>query len=147
MDRARGRGAGGIAALRRLLREYGGAVEADLQRYYGLPLSALGSPALTYRRLRVLLAHLPADSATTRALHPGHAGWDLHAHLLAHLADLAAGANWQRAGDRRAPRPRPYPRPGVDGAARPRRPGTAAAWARVEAVRTAVDRTTAGGEG
>lgn len=39
--------------------------------------------------------------------------WELTDTLLAHIADLLAGANWQRAGNKNAPRPKPIPRPGV----------------------------------
>lgn len=39
--------------------------------------------------------------------------WDLKAQIAAGQFDLMAGANWQRAGDPKAPKPEPLPRPGV----------------------------------
>lgn len=39
--------------------------------------------------------------------------WDLPAFLTAGIFDTLQGANWQRAGDPKAPRPEPLPRPGV----------------------------------
>jgi hypothetical protein len=62
----------------------------------------------------VLTAHLPADSATARALHGEAARWSLTDHLLAVVADRLAIMSWQLAGNRHAPRPEPLPRPGVD---------------------------------
>jgi hypothetical protein len=43
------------------------------------------------------------------------AGWGLVEHLLAAAVDALNGANWQRAGRRGAPRPKPVQRPGVAG--------------------------------
>lgn len=68
---------------------------------------------MTWRRLSVLIEHLPAQSATGRAMHGDDADWTLTDYLLAGSFDALQIANWQRAGDRKAPRPRPFPRPGV----------------------------------
>ena len=38
--------------------------------------------------------------------------WTVDQHLLASIVDLLAAANWQRAGNRKNPRPKPLPRPG-----------------------------------
>jgi hypothetical protein len=54
--------AGGIAGAADLLGEHGGAIEADLQRFYRVHVGDFPWP-LTARRLKVLLAHLPADAA------------------------------------------------------------------------------------
>lgn len=54
--------AGGIVGVATLLAEHGGAIEADLQRFYGLHLGDFPSP-LTARRLDVLLKHLPPEAA------------------------------------------------------------------------------------
>ena len=62
--------------------------------------------------MQVLIVHLPADSHTTRAASGGM--WDLTDQLLAGIYDLLSAANWQRAGNKRAKRPKPLPRPGVD---------------------------------
>ena len=40
--------------------------------------------------------------------------WDLNTQLLAGVFDQLATANWQRAGDEKAKRPDPLPRPGVN---------------------------------
>jgi hypothetical protein len=66
---------------------------------------------LSWRRLKVLVQHLPANSTTARAL--GVDSWDLTDQLLAATVDLLALANWQRGGDKRAKRPTPIQRPGV----------------------------------
>jgi hypothetical protein len=46
-----------------------------------------------------------------RARH-GEAEWGHTEHLLASALDLLAEANWQRAGDKKQPHPKPFPRPG-----------------------------------
>jgi len=45
-------------------------------------------------------------------MRPDEALWGLHEQLLAHVSDLLAIANWQRAGAGK--RPEPLPRPGVE---------------------------------
>jgi len=60
-----------------------------------------------------LIRHLPRESATQQALHGEAALWGLPEQLLAGIFDVLQNANWQRQGDKRAPRPKPYPRPGV----------------------------------
>jgi hypothetical protein len=90
-------------------------VEADLQRFYRINLGDLFTGALTWRRLRTLIRHLPLDSATARAQHGEAVAWSDTEHLLAGIVDLLAGANWQRAqagSKNRIPRPKPLPRPG-----------------------------------
>jgi len=114
--------AGGIAGLVRLLTEYGEAVEADLQRFYGVDLRDLWRPggSLTWRRLRALVVSLPVESALSAALPDRDADddtpaprprWSHTDHLLADVFDAVTAGNWQRAGDPKAPRPQPYPRP------------------------------------
>lgn len=63
------------------------------------------------RRLAALVRHLPRDSATVRAVEPA-AQWSDLEHLVASLLDATRAANWQRGGDKRAPRPAPVRRPG-----------------------------------
>jgi hypothetical protein len=58
--------AGGIAGLRRFLREHGGAVERDLF-CAGRSLDDLGTSRLTWRELLVFVEHAPTDSAIGRA--------------------------------------------------------------------------------
>jgi len=88
-------------------------VEADLLRFYGLDLwRHLEGPRLTWHRLGVLLASLPAESATYRALHP-EAKWSDSEHLLAALLDATHLSIWQRGGNPKAPQPTLTPRPGA----------------------------------
>lgn len=115
---ARGRPAGGIAGLCRLLSEHGEAIESDLQRYYGTDIRDIYRPGsgLTWRRVRALIAHLPADSALARSMAGEDSGWTLETHLLAAVHDRLAEANWQRgnAGSKSPTRrPTPIPRPGL----------------------------------
>ena len=98
--------AGGIARLAAFLTEHGEAVEFDLRRYWGARLVDI-----TWRELRVFLAHVPADSATARAVHGEAAAWGLAEHLLAAVVDVLQFANYQRAGGK-GRKPRPVKRPG-----------------------------------
>jgi hypothetical protein len=52
---------------------------------------------LTYRRLLVLLSHLPPDSAVGRALGGDAVGWTIEHELLATLVDVANVHRWQHA--------------------------------------------------
>lgn len=47
-----------------------------------------------------------------RAMGGEGSDWGLDSHLLAGIFDQLAAANWQRAGDENAERPKPLPRPG-----------------------------------
>lgn len=119
MAEARGYAPGGILGLCRLLTEYGEAIEADLQRYYGTDLRDLFKPGsgLTWRRLRALITGLPADSALGRAMVGPDSVWTLETQLLAAVHDRLSEANWQRgnAGAKTpSKRPQPIPRPGVN---------------------------------
>ena len=49
----------------------------------------------------------------SRAINGEAARWGDTEHLLAAMVDLLAGANWQRAGDKRRPAPEPITRPGT----------------------------------
>lgn len=66
-----------------------------------------------------MAAHLPADSATARAIRPPEPDdvWTLENQLLAAVADLTGGllaiSKAQFAGKRRVDMPDPIPRPGV----------------------------------
>lgn len=73
-------------------------------------MSDLGTPALTWRRLGVLIRGLPLGSRTLTAVNPS-AEWTIDTHLLAGILDTVQGANWQRSGKGR--RPEPWPRPGA----------------------------------
>ncbi|MEV5606814.1 hypothetical protein [Streptomyces sp. NPDC052225] len=75
---------------------------------------------LTTRRLAVLVRHLPRDSALTRELVGEAAEWTVTDHLLAHIADQLAEANWMFATVNRdedtdpIEYPAPFPRPGAE---------------------------------
>jgi hypothetical protein len=58
----------------------------------------------------VILRNLPPTSAYWRARH-GTGDWTPTEYVLADLWDVAVDANWQRANNRHAPRPKRYPRP------------------------------------
>lgn len=111
MVRGPGHQRGGIGGLVALLSEHGEAIEADLQRYYGLALGDVTTGRLSWRRLRVLVAQLPPDSALARALNGPAADWAPTEYLLAHVVDLLAWSNYQRAHGK-GRRPRPVARPG-----------------------------------
>lgn len=113
-------GSGGILGLVLLLTEYTGEVEADLQRYYGLPLTDAYTGRLSWRRLLNLLTNLPPESALGRR----RAGpWGLVEQLLAATVDELRVSNWQRAQmgtKERIKPPKPIPRPGVEDKPKPK---------------------------
>jgi hypothetical protein len=81
----------------------------------GLRLDDLGTEALTWRDLHVITQKSGPGSALMRELQPELSAWGsgtVVADLLAHVVDLLAAGNWQRAGKRTAPKPKPVPRPG-----------------------------------
>ena len=107
---------GGICGLALLLEEHGEAVEYDLL-VMGRSLDDLGTPALTWRDLFVIVRQAPPTSALARALEPDLAAWasgQVLADLTATVADLLAAGNWQRQGKKSAPRPKRIKRPGQD---------------------------------
>lgn len=69
MDGRVGCGLGGIAGLVRLIRDHGEAVEYDLITI-GLRLDWLGTEALSWRDLWVIVRQAPRDSAIRRAVDP-----------------------------------------------------------------------------
>jgi hypothetical protein len=119
--------AGGIARLAALIEQHGEAVEADLA-FRGIDLRDLWRGDLTWRRLAVLVAALPPESATKAAardaLSPaqlaalptrsGHGPWSHTELLLAAIVDRLSMLLWQNGGKASAPRPEPIPRPGVE---------------------------------
>ena len=107
---------GGRAGLHRLLSEHGEALEADLHRYYQLDLLDLFRGRLSWRKLAVLVRHLPLDSATVQA-QLGFLPASRTEHLLYGLLDASQLANWQRAAvntkkSQRPPAPKRLQRPG-----------------------------------
>ncbi|MER7174196.1 hypothetical protein [Streptomyces mesophilus] len=109
----------GSLQLGQLIREgHGAALRADLQHRYGLDLADVWRGQLAPRRVLDLAEHLPTGSALATSLtgDPAHRGWDLHAHLIAHVIDAAHHTAWTvaQAGSRKpVPRPKPLPRPGT----------------------------------
>lgn len=73
------------------MRDHGGAVEADLQRYYGVDLGALWRGELSLRRLAVLVEYLPVGSATWAAQANVPYGWTLTDVLLTDLFHAFTG--------------------------------------------------------
>ncbi|BDB58990.1 MULTISPECIES: hypothetical protein [Rhodococcus] len=107
---------GGILGLRRLLAdpETAGAIQADLLDR-GLNLVDLGTWKLSYWDLLCVFRWLKSDSALMRLRHPDSWQWNLIEYLLAGIFDGIQGGNWQRAGNKNTPKPKPLPRPGIDG--------------------------------
>jgi hypothetical protein len=129
-----GSGLGEITSLAALLERHCEALEADLARYYRVDLRDLwrGGGALTYRRLQVLLDHLPPESATMTALREeftddelsamaknaepsGHGPWSHPDLLLAGISDRLDWVIWAifAVQGGKGDRPTPMPRPGV----------------------------------
>lgn len=78
----------------------------------GRSLEDLGSPGFSWLDLRAFTRHAPHTSAFARSYHGEAATWGATEHLLATLIDVGQIANWQRAGKRAGPRPKPLLRPG-----------------------------------
>ncbi len=80
------------------MREHGEALEVDLLRL-GIDLPRdLGTERLTWRRLELLIRHLPRDSATVRRIHGPPPPWSVTDHLLASVIDVL---RWQGTATRR----------------------------------------------
>ena len=103
-----GPGAGGITGLAAFLREHGEAVEADLA-FRQIDLRHLGTPRLSWRRLRILIEALVATPGTLLSRRLSGDDWTLDQHLLAIAADRLAVANWQRSKDGQKGTRRPKP--------------------------------------
>lgn len=79
----------------------------------GLSLEYLGTEAFTWYDFHVMVHFLQRnpDSELSRELHGPT--WSIEAQLTAIVADHLANANWQRAGKKHAPKPKPIDRPWV----------------------------------
>ncbi len=125
----------GIASLTDLLTDHCEAVEFDLQHYHQTDVRDLWTGRLTYRRLGVLIKHLPAESATKTELRNAapvevlkqaavsktYGPWSQTDMLLAELIDQASWLKWSKTKDAEngTNLPPPYPRPGVKRADEP----------------------------
>lgn len=98
---------GGIRGLLRLLKEHGEAVEYDLI-CLGLRLDWLGTEALTWRDLYVIVKHSPTTSAVATALR-GH-NWSVGDYIALASLDVLRALSWQTGGGK-GPKPKPLPRP------------------------------------
>lgn len=144
MPQALRRGPGGIAGLLALLEEHKEAVEADLHWRYGIDLLDLWRPGgkLSWRKLGVLIRHLPPESATATAQRnaadpealaraaehadPATGRWSHMEMLLASLVDAVRQLIWTTAAVRGAKgkQPEPMARPGVQPSRLKRQPLT-----------------------
>lgn len=81
---------------------------------------------MTWRDLKVLIRHAPADSALARSLYSEEHQWQLTQYLLADMADSLRWLVWSKtaAAQDGRDRPEPIPRPGLKPAVE--RIGTAA---------------------
>ena len=110
---------------------YAEELEVDLQRYYNIPLTSLGAE-LSWRRLLVLVEHLPPEGALNTAIRnatpeaelaqatgdAARAPWSTLESLVASLIDELRNFAWMYASvhAKSAPkRPEPIRRPGSTG--------------------------------
>ena len=66
----------------------------------------------------MLVRQLPQESATARAELGPVVDWSPTDYLIALVVDLLAEGNWQRAGDKKVPHPKPIRRPGDESRSR-----------------------------
>lgn len=91
-------------------------MEADLARFYGVDYrdrwrrDQRGRRVLTLRRLRVLIRHLPEESALALAERDGKPHWSVEAHLIDDLRMSLTGTKAHPA-QRHPARPKPLPKP------------------------------------
>lgn len=93
-----------------LLAERGEALEADLQRYYGLDLADMWRGKITPRKVAVLAIHLPPGAAIRRT-GPDDLHWSHESQVLVSLFDQIRHLSWGLAGGQGRP-PQPQERPG-----------------------------------
>lgn len=126
-------GAGGTQGLVGLLREFGGPIDADLQRFYSLSLNDWAAGRVSTRRLISLIAELPSEGtayhrAVIRAMPEGGARqeppeewWTPERHFLATLINLFRGYMWAKSDpQKRGALPEPLGPPSSKRATAPR---------------------------
>lgn len=106
------RDGGKIFGLVTLLEEHGEAIEFDLQERWNLPLTALITGELSWRKFGAFVNQLPRESALGRSQLGEGAYWSVTDYLLALIADHLAAANWQRGSGKQSKYPTRVPRPG-----------------------------------
>lgn len=105
---------GGIFGLVDLLDEHEAEIEYDLISH-GLRLRQLGTEALTWRDLKIIIELQPPEkSALVRSQDPEGFAWGIAEHLLAIIADSSRARVWQEGSGKSHDKPKPIPRPGVD---------------------------------
>ena len=105
---------GGIFGLVELLDEHQEAVEYDLINH-GLRLRQLGTEALTWRDLKIIIEFQPhGKSAVARMKDPEEVAWGISEHLLAIIADSSRARVWQEGSGKARDKPKPIPRPGIE---------------------------------
>ena len=105
---------GGIFGLVELLDEHQEAVEYDLIAH-GLRLRQLGTEALTWRDLKIIIELQPPEkSALARTKDPEEVAWGISEHLLAIIADSSRARVWQEGSGKARDKPKPIPRPGIE---------------------------------
>lgn len=114
MAGGRGGFGGGIFGLVELLDEHQEAVEYDLIAH-GLRLRQLGTEALTWRDLKIIIELQPPErSALARTKDPEEVAWGISEHLLAIIADSSRARVWQEGSGKARDKPKPIPRPGIE---------------------------------
>jgi hypothetical protein len=105
-----------LIGLLHLLKRHEGAVEADLQRFYGIDyrdrwrFDENGARRLTLRRIFVLVQHLPPESAIADLARDGKPHWSIEAQLLDDLRVSLTGSK-DRPSRPHPARPKPSTQP------------------------------------
>ncbi|MEO3860122.1 hypothetical protein [Acrocarpospora sp. B8E8] len=119
---------GGSLGLIELLDSHGDELLADFRRFYQLDLLDLRRGLLSPVLVLALIRHLPLDSAYVSALRgTEYTGWDRNTYVMADLYDAIRELAYLYVSSH-AENPKkvkpfpPYPRPGVQVAAKPAKP-------------------------
>jgi len=109
--------AGGSIALAKLLDEFGEAILADLQSYYGLNLVREMGQGLSPAQIIVLIRQLPLESRSVALRRGGEdfVGWGIDRYMFAQLIDavqMTTHAVAQSNSKRKIKAPKPVYRPG-----------------------------------
>lgn len=120
---------GGIVGLLDLIEEHRGPLEYDWRARFGLPLSVVGTDAMTWGEAARLVTILASDPSSMTAASVG--GWDYpttrEALVMMDLFDLQHMSKSKK-------KPKPYPRPWKAAAARTRVGRTSMTTEQIDAV-------------